>query len=137
VVPWQTLVPHNGGAPPPQAQFVASTLLRNTWGPAAAAAITVLILITAFASVFGGLLGAARIPFAAARDGVFLPIFARLHPTRRFPHIALLVVGAISIVAAFFDLGFVIAVLTATNIIFSGFAQIAALFVSRARRERP
>ncbi len=42
----------------------------------------VLVMVTAFASVFSLLLGYSRIPFAAARDGNFPAVFGRLHPTR-------------------------------------------------------
>jgi len=38
--------------------------------------VTLLVLATAFASVYGNLLGFSRIPFAAARDGEFPAIFA-------------------------------------------------------------
>ena len=49
--------------------------------------------ITAFASTYGGLLGASRVPYAAALDGDFLAPFARLHPTKRFPHVSLVALG--------------------------------------------
>ena len=49
-------------------------------GQAAADITTVLILVTAFGSVFAGLLGGSRVPYNAARDGVFFKPFARLHP---------------------------------------------------------
>jgi amino acid transporter len=55
--------------------------------------MTILILITAFASVHTGLLGASRLPFNAARDGMFFRPFGKLHQTLRFPHISLLVMG--------------------------------------------
>ena len=132
-VPWQSLVGLHGAPAPPQAQFVASTVVANAWGMWPARAITVLILITAFASVFGGLLGSSRVPFAAARDGAFLPVFARLHPTGGFPHVSLLLMGALSLVASFFDLGFVIAVIGAASILIGSIGQIIALFVMRSR----
>ncbi len=51
----------------------------------------VLVMVTAFGSVFSLLLGYSRIPFAAARDGNFLAVFGKLHPKGRFPHVSLLV----------------------------------------------
>lgn len=133
-IPSQTLFDHQGH-PTPQSQFVASTVVERAWGSGAAVAVTVLILVTAFASLYGNLVGAARVPFAAARDGVFLPIFARLHPTKHFPHIALLAIGAISIVGCFFSLGDVIAVLSAAGILTGNIAQIGALFTLRSRNQ--
>ncbi len=132
-VPWQSLVGRAGAPPPPEAQYVASTVVANSWGPWAARAVTILILITAFASVYGGLLGASRVPFAAARDGSFIPAFARLHPTKHFPYVSLLSMGAISLVACFFDLGFVIAVIGTSSILIGSIAQILALMLMRAR----
>ena len=135
-IPWQSLVGTNGAPAPPEAQFVASTVVARSWGFVPAAIVTVLILITAFASVYGGLLGNSRVPFAAARDGAFLPVFARLHPTGQFPHVSLLLMGALSLVACFFDLGFVIAVIGTAGILIGSIGQIAALFVLRARGEQ-
>src|ERR1039458_2423980 len=43
----------------------------NIWGSPGATIVTILIVWTAFASVYTGLLGASRLPFNAARDGVF------------------------------------------------------------------
>ncbi len=115
---------------------------RSTWGPSsssepgvggAALAVTVLVLVTAFASLYGNLLGFSRISFAAARDGAFLPIFGRLHPRKDFPHVALLTVGALSLIASLFTLDQVIAFLTAGIVLIQGIAQIVALAVLRAR----
>ncbi len=48
-----------------------------------------------------------------ARDGVFFRVFARLHPTLKFPHIALLAMGLVTAVACFFSLTTVINALIA------------------------
>ena len=58
-------------------------------GPSWATSATGLILITAFGSIFSATLGYSRIPYAAALDGNFFSVFARVHPTKRFPHISL------------------------------------------------
>lgn len=134
-IPWQTLFGANG-QPTPQSQFVGATVVERAWGARAAIGVTVLILITAFASLYGNLVGAARVPFAAARDGVFLPWFARLHPTKHFPHVSLLAIGAISIAGCFFPLVNVIAVLSAAGILTGNIAQIGALFTLRMRGEK-
>jgi amino acid transporter len=133
-VRWETLVGHNGAPPPAQAQYVASTVVATAWGFWPARILTIMVLLTAFASVYGGLLGASRVPFAAARDGAFLPFFAKLHPTKHFPYVSLLAMGFISLVACFFDLSFVIAVISTSSILIGSVAQIFALFVFRAHR---
>ena len=132
VVPWRTLL-GSDGAPTAASQYVASLVVARTWGSTAAAIVTVLVLVTAFASLYGNLLGFSRIPFAAARDGAFLPAFARLHPEKEIPHVALFAVGALSLVASLFTLDQVIAFLTAGIVLVQGVAQVFALFVLRAR----
>ncbi|HMD03201.1 MAG TPA: amino acid permease, partial [Candidatus Baltobacteraceae bacterium] len=134
VVRWQELVPAHAGAPPPDAAgFVASTVLERVWGTWPARIGTLAILLTAFASTFGNLLGYSRIPYAAARDGVFLKPFASLHRSGRFPYVALLTIGLLALPACFFSLGDVIAALTAGLVVIQNLAQIAVLFALRAR----
>ena len=63
-----------------------------------------MVLWTAFGSCFALLLGYSRIPFAAARDGNFFRVFARLHPTQNFPHVSLVVIGVLAVVCTFLPL---------------------------------
>ncbi len=84
--------------------FVASIFIEKLYGSNIAKIVTVLILWTALGSVFALMLGYSRIPYAAARDGYFFRIFARLHPRLQFPHFSLLVVGIISIICSFLPL---------------------------------
>ena len=131
-IPWRTLLDAHG-APTPSAQYVGSLVVEHAWGSMAAIAITLLVLVTAFASVYGNLLGASRIPYAAARDGAFIPAFGKLHPTGDFPYISLLAIGGLSLVASLFTLDTVIAVLTAGIVLIQSIAQIVALAVLRVR----
>ena len=131
-VPWQSLLDAHG-LPTAQAQYVGALVVERAWGRVPAVVVTGLVLVTAFASLYGNLLGFSRIPFAAARDGAFLRIFARLHPRKEIPHVSLIVVGALSLVASLFTLDQVIAFLTAGIVLIQGIAQILALVVVRAR----
>ena len=88
-------------------------------------------LWTAFGSVFALLLGYSRIPFAAAQSGYFFRVFGRLHPTKDFPYVSLLVLGAISIVAGFFSLGTVIDALIVTRILVQFMGQVVGLMLLR------
>jgi amino acid transporter len=115
-------------------KFIGSTTLHAVWGRPAAIAVTILIIWTAFASVFTGLLGASRLPFNAAKDGVFFKPFARLHKTLRFPHISLLVMGLVTAIACFFTLTTIINALIALTIWVQFIGQIAALTVLRRRQ---
>jgi amino acid transporter len=109
-------------------------VLERTWGRHAALVFTALIIITAFASVMTGLLGGSRVPFNAAKDKVFFPIFARLHPRLDFPHVALLVMGLITAIGCFFPLDQVINMLTAVSVLIQSIAQVAALTILRRRQ---
>jgi len=92
-----------------------------------------MILWTAFGSVFALLLGYSRIPFAAAESGYFFRIFGKLHPTKQFPYVSLLVLGAISILAGFFSLGTVIDALIVTRILVQFMGQVFGLILLRRR----
>jgi amino acid transporter len=74
-LPWQQIT---------RSGSVASLVLEHTWGVGAAKVLTVFIGVMAFASVYAGLLGGSRVPFEAARDRLFLPWFAKLHPRLKF-----------------------------------------------------
>jgi amino acid transporter len=110
---------------------IGSEVLNAVWGKPGAIAVTILIIWTAFASVYTGLLGASRLPFNAAREGVFFRVFARLHPTLKFPHIALLAMGLVTAVACFFSLTTVISALIALVIWVQFIGQIVALTILR------
>ena len=137
VIPWRELVPATPKGPMPDiANFVGSNLVERVWGMWPARAITLAVLVTAFASTFGGLLGASRIPYAAAVDGVFLGPFARLHRRGRFPSVSLLVLGLLTIPPCFLQLGDVIGALTAGLTLVQPLGQIVALCALRGRGVR-
>jgi fructoselysine transporter len=81
------------------------------------------------------MLGYSRIPFAAARDGFFFSVFARLHPRGDFPHVSLLVLGGVAVGASFFPLDVVIAAMVVTRILVQFIAQIAAVDLLRRRAD--
>ena len=110
-------------------------MMQLAWGSAKAGKVAaVLVMVTAFASVFSLLLGYSRIPFAAARDGNFLAVFGRLHKTRRFPHVSLLVLAAVACVCCFFSLGDVIAGLVVLRILLQFGLQHVGVMLLRVRR---
>jgi len=85
--------------------FIERTFTNPATGHVAAIAMTALILFVAAASLYALILGYSRVPFAAARDGDFFTVFARVHPTKHFPHVALLTIGAVSLPFCFFSIG--------------------------------
>jgi len=76
---------------------LASLVIERLYGHAAAQVMTVMVLWIALASVFSVLLGYSRVPYAAALDGNFFRVFGRVHPTKHFPHVSLLVLGALAL----------------------------------------
>jgi amino acid transporter len=137
VIPWHELVPATPDGPPPAlANYVASSVVERVWGTWPARIATVAVLITAFASTYGNLLGASRVPYAAARDGVFFRPFARLSARGAFPNVSLVALGLIALPACFLSLGDAINALTAGLVIVQSIAQIGALVALRARGTR-
>ena len=130
VVPWREFVPNDAH---PQADFVVSIFMERIYGSSVATILTAMILWTAFGSVFALLLGYSRVPYAAAKDGYFFKVFARLHPTHGFPYVSLVVLGVLSIVAGFVSLGMVIDALLTTRILVQFIGQIGAVTLLRRR----
>jgi amino acid transporter len=130
VVPWRQFVPAAAHA---ESSFIVSVFMQKIYGSRIATIFTLLVLWTAFGSCFAVLLGYSRIPYAAARSGYFFRVFGRLHPTKGFPHISLLVLGVIAIVSGYFSLGTVIDALIVTRIIVQFMGQIVGLMLLRKR----
>src|SRR5262252_6087814 len=131
VIPWREFAVT---ANTPAQRYVISSFMERLYGSKAGVVAAALIMWTAFASVFSLLLGYSRVPFAAARDGNYFRIFARVHPQHRFPYISLLVMGGIATVFCFFRLADVIAALVVIRILVQFLAQIAGVMVLRVRR---
>lgn len=126
VIPWHTIREND---------FVISIFMQQLMGSTAAKIITVLILWVAFASVFSATLGYSRIPYAAAADGAFFKIFARLHPTRKFPYISLLVLGGVAFIfSLLFKLKEVISAILAMRILIQFISQAIGLLLLRRKR---
>jgi fructoselysine transporter len=89
VVPWQEAM---------RSKFVVSLFMEKIYGTRTAQVATLLILWIAFASLFAVVLGYSRVPYAAAADGNFFPIFAKLHPKKDFPYVSLLFVGGLGFI---------------------------------------
>ena len=135
VVPWRDFVPADAR---PDSDFVVSIFMEKIYGRGAATVFTAMVLWTAFGSVFALLLGYSRIPYAAALDGYFFKVFGRLHASKNFPHVSLVVIGVISIVCCLFSLGMVIDALITTRILVQFIGQLFAVILLRRREpERP
>jgi amino acid transporter len=118
VLPWQGIVGAQNNMDARRA--VISTFMQTAYGPSIGPMMgkiaAVLVMVTAFASVFSLLLGYSRIPYAAARDGNYFSVFGKLH-AKGFPHVSLLVLGGAAICFCFFSLADVIAALVVLRIL--------------------
>ncbi len=125
VIPWQEAQ---------QYDFIVSVFIEKIYGGTAAKVATALILFIAFASLFAVLLGYSRVPYAAASDGNFFKIFARLHPTKHFPYVSLLYIAGLAIVFALsFSLKQTITAILAMRIIVQFIGQSIGVVLLRRR----
>lgn len=115
-------------------RYVISALMEKLYGPTAGVIATVLIMWTAFSSVFSLLLGYSRVPYAAALDGNYFKVFSKVHPKHHFPYVALLTLGGIASLFCFLRLVDVIAALVVIRIIIQFLAQIIGLLILRKTR---
>lgn len=126
VIPWQQAM---------KSQFIVSTFVETLYGSKAGIVATVLILWIAFSSLFAVLLGYSRIPYAAASDGTFFSVFSKVHPTKHFPHVSLLVLGGIAFVfSLLFRLSDVISAILAMRILVQFIAQAAGIIYLHRKR---
>ena len=131
VIPWREF---EATADSDARRYVISSFMERLYGRGAGLAATGLIMWTAFASVFSLLLGYSRVPYAAAEDGNYFRVFARLHERHRFPYVSLLVLGGLAAVFCFFRLADVIAALVVIRIVVQFLAQTLGVIVLRVRR---
>ena len=108
--------------------------MRKLYGAWAANLATVLVMWTAFASVFSLMLGYSRVPYAAALDGNYFQAFARIHPEHRFPYVSLLALAGVAVLFCFASLADVIAALVVIRILLQFLVQAIGLIVLRIRR---
>lgn len=125
VLPWREAA---------KSDFVISAFMEHIYGARAAQGVTVMILWIAFASLFAALLGYTRVPYAAARDGNFFAAFGRVHPTKKFPHVSLLVLGGAAFVfSLLFKLGDVIKAILAMRLLVQFIGQAVGVMILRRR----
>ena len=115
---------------------VAADTAEALVGPWGARAITVAAMLSIFGFVNVALLTNARVLFALGRDGAFLAQAGRVHPRFGSPHVALVMLGAWSLVLLFATGGRLNELLSGVvfaDWIFFGLGA-ASVFALRARR---
>ena len=131
VIPWQEIKHWQEAG---QNNFVVSTFLERLYGPTAAKVGTVMILWVALSSLFAVMLGYSRVPYAAATDGAFFKIFGKLHPTKNFPYVSLLVFAGLAFVFSLtFKMKHIIDGILAMRIMVQFIGQAAGVVLLRKR----
>ncbi len=115
-------------------KYLVSSFMEKLYGHKAAVAVTVLILCVAMSSLFAVVLGYSRVPYAAAVDGNFFPVFGKLHPTKNFPYISLLVLCGLGFVfSLLMKLSDVITAILAMRIVVQFMAQSVGVVLLRKK----
>ncbi len=125
VIPWREAM---------TSKTVVSDFIQRVYGAGAGAVMAALIMLVAFGSVYAVLLGFSRVPYAAAVEGEFFSIFARVHPQRGFPSFSVVSMGLLSAAACFLSLDNLIKALLVIQILTQFIAQCAAVVLIRKRR---
>jgi APA family basic amino acid/polyamine antiporter len=75
-------------------KLVAAEMMQRIGGSAGASAVSLAAMISIFAALNGSILTGARVPYAAARDGLFFRSAARVHPAFHTPGVSILMLSA-------------------------------------------
>lgn len=124
VLPWQVVA---------GSDFVASLYFETIYKSHLVGEVaTVLILIIAAASLFSAILGYSRIPYAAAINGDFFKIFAKVHPKHQFPHVSLIAICLVGMVlSVLLDIKEAIAAILMMRILIQFTSQAVGLIMYR------
>lgn len=114
-------------------QLVAD-IARSVFGGWAGYLLAVLIIWTAFASVFSLQLGYSRVPYAAARDGNYFRYLAAVHPKHDIPHRSLVALGMVGAAFCFLTLSQVITLLVITRILLQFLLQQVGVILLRIKQ---
>jgi APA family basic amino acid/polyamine antiporter len=90
----------------PESPSVAARAVQSFLGGRAAGVAALIFLLSTIGSMNGVILSAARVPYAAARDGLFFQPFGRLSPASRVPVTSLVLLalwGALLALSGTFD----------------------------------
>ncbi len=126
VMPWESVQAGD--------RYLVSSFMEQLYGHEAGIIVTVLILCIAFSSLFAVVLGYSRVPYAAAIDGNFFKPFAKLHPTKKFPYVSLIVLCATGFVfSLFMRLSDVISSILAMRIVIQFIGQAVGVTLLRKK----
>jgi fructoselysine transporter len=127
VLPWHSIKSDD--------RYMVSSFMESIYGTRAGILVTVLILFIAMASLFAVVLGYSRVPYAAAEDGNFFKVFSRLHPTKEFPYVSLMVLCGTGLLFSllFKSIGEVVRAILAMRILVQFIGQAVGVVLLRRR----
>lgn len=125
VVPWRDAV---------ASRFIASDFIARVHGDSLASLMTLLILVIALSSLYANLLTFSRVPYAAASEGRFFKVFARVHPTAHFPSFSVLYMGTASAMCCLLDLDALINTVTILYLMIAAVPMVPAITLLRQNR---
>ena len=70
-------------------RLVASDAMKGLWGAAGGSFVSLLIMVSSFGITDAIIMVSPRVYYAMAKDGLFIPQLARVHPRYKTPHVAL------------------------------------------------
>ena len=128
----------------PRHPRVAEAAVAGVLGARGATVLSAVILISILGALNGSILSGARIPFAAATDGVFPSVLARVHERYRSPSSALLAQGVLSalLIVVFTALGigqfdYITDMVIFAEWAFYGLCTAAVIVLRRRRPDHP
>jgi amino acid transporter len=110
---------------------VAAVVVQRSYGALAGKVVALLVVWTAFSSVYALLLGYSRVPYAAAVDSNYFRVFARVHPRHRIPHVSLLMLAGVSMLFCVLQLADLVAALVVIRILLQFLLQQVGVMVLR------
>jgi amino acid transporter len=128
VVPWREAV---------HSQAIVADFMVRIYGGMGGKVVAVLIVVASFGSVFAVLLGYSRIPYAAAIEGQFFSVFARLHPKGNFPFVSILALGFCSALACLLSLESLFTALIVAQTVLQFAGQCVAVMLLRGQKKEP
>jgi amino acid transporter len=128
----------------PQHARVAEAAVAGVLGPRGATVLSAVILVSILGALNGSILSGARIPYAAAVDGVFPARLASVHPDYRSPAAALLAQGVLAalLIVVFTALGigqfdYITDMVIFAEWAFYGLCTAAVILLRRRRPDHP
>jgi len=125
VLPWRDAI---------ESKFIVSDFIARLHGTRLASVMTLMILAIAMGSLYANMLTFSRVPYAAASEGRFFRVFARVHPTGQFPSFSVVYMGVAAAICCLLDLDALINAVTVLYVMVAALPMVPAVIALRRRR---